>query len=68
VPTAASVIRNFYRDSVTLMQLSSQLGQLPGIRHATAITGSEANRAYRRGVCRAVDIGRGICHRTANHE
>ncbi|MFY9896081.1 MAG: acyl-CoA synthetase FdrA [Xanthobacteraceae bacterium] len=45
MPTAASVIRNFYRDSVALMQLSARLGQLPGIRRATAIMASEANRA-----------------------
>ena len=31
MPTATSVIRNFYRDSVALMQLSSPLGKLPGI-------------------------------------
>ncbi len=48
MPTAASVIRNFYRDSVALMQLSSRLGQLPGIRQATAIMASEANRALLR--------------------
>lgn len=48
MPTAASVIRNFYRDSVALMQLSARLGQLPGIRQATAIMASEANRALLR--------------------
>lgn len=48
MPTAVSVIRNFYRDSVTLMQLSSRLGQLPGVRQATAIMASEANRALLR--------------------
>ena len=32
VPTATSVIRNFYRHSAALMQLSSPLGKLPGIR------------------------------------
>jgi FdrA protein len=48
VPTAASVIRNFYRDSVALMRLSARLGQLPGIRQATAIMASEANRALLR--------------------
>ena len=31
VPTATNGIRNFYRDSVALMQLSSPLGKLPGI-------------------------------------
>ena len=45
MPTATSVIRNFYRDSVALMQLSSPLGKLPGIRQASAIMASEANRA-----------------------
>ena len=48
MPTAASVIRNFYRDSVALMQLSARLGRLPGIRQATAIMASEANRALLR--------------------
>ena len=53
--TAASVIRNFYRDSVTLMQLSSQLSQLPGIRQASAIMASETNRALLREAGLATD-------------
>ena len=36
-------IRNFYRDSVALMQLSSTLGKLPGVRQASAIMASETN-------------------------
>lgn len=55
MPTAASVIRNFYRDSVALMQLSARLGQLPGIRQATAIMASEANRALLREAGLATD-------------
>ncbi len=53
-PTATSVVRNFYRDSVALMQLSAPLGKLPGIRQASAIMASEANRA--------------CCTRRATHE
>ena len=55
MPIAASVIRNFYRDSVALMQLSARLGQLPGIRQATAIMASEANRALLREAGLATD-------------
>jgi succinyl-CoA synthetase alpha subunit len=45
---AAKIIRNFYRDSVSLMQLSSRLGKLPGVRQASAIMASEANLALLR--------------------
>lgn len=45
---AAKVIRNFYRDSVSLMQLSSRLAKLPGIGEASAIMASEANLALLR--------------------
>ena len=55
MPTAASVIRNFYRDSVALMQLSSRLGKLPGIRQASVIMASEANRALLRDAGLATD-------------
>jgi hypothetical protein len=34
---AIRIIRNFYRDSVALMQLSSQVAKVPGIRRALAI-------------------------------
>jgi FdrA protein len=36
-------IRNFYRDSVALMHLSSNLGKLAGVRQASAVMASEAN-------------------------
>ncbi|MGH6923601.1 MAG: acyl-CoA synthetase FdrA [Propylenella sp.] len=45
---AAKVIRNFYRDSVSLMQLSSRLAKLPGMSQASAIMASEANLALLR--------------------
>ena len=53
--SVAKMIRNFYRDSVALMQLSSQLGKLPGVRQASAVMASEANLACcaRRGCSRA---------------
>jgi FdrA protein len=46
--SATKVIRNFYRDSVSLMQLSSRLAKLPGIAQASAIMASEANLALLR--------------------
>ena len=46
--TESKVIRNFYRDSVSLMQLSSRLAKLPGIIQASAIMASEANLALLR--------------------
>jgi succinyl-CoA synthetase alpha subunit len=46
--TATKIIRNFYRDSVSLMQLSSRLAKLPGITQASAIMASEANLALLR--------------------
>ena len=42
---AIKVIRNFYRDSVSLMQLSARLAALPGIGQASAIMASAANLA-----------------------
>src|SRR5688500_5599775 len=48
MPIAAKVIRNFYRDSVSLMQLSSPLAKLPGMRQASAIMASEPNLALLR--------------------
>ncbi len=41
--SAIKTIRNFYRDSVALMQLSSNLGKLPGVRQASAVMASAAN-------------------------
>ena len=55
MPTATRVIRNVYRDSVALMQLSSQLGKLPGVHQAAAIMASENNRALLREAGLAVD-------------
>jgi succinyl-CoA synthetase alpha subunit len=46
--TASKIIRNFYRDSVSLMQLSSRLAGLPGVKQASAIMASEANLALLR--------------------
>jgi succinyl-CoA synthetase alpha subunit len=46
--TATRIVRNFYRDSVSLMQLSSRLAKLPGITQASAIMASEANLALLR--------------------
>lgn len=43
--SATKVIQNFYRDSVSLMQLSARLAKLPGLQQASAIMASEANLA-----------------------
>ena len=53
-------IRNFYRDSVALMQLSSNLGKLAGVRQASAVMASEANLSLLREaglLTREVDAG-----------
>jgi FdrA protein len=39
----AKIIRNFYRDSVALMQLSSRISKLPGVRQASAVMASANN-------------------------
>jgi succinyl-CoA synthetase alpha subunit len=44
----AKVIRNFYRDSVALMQLSARLSELPGVRQASAVMASANNLALLR--------------------
>ena len=44
----ASVTRNFYRDSVALMQLSARLLTLPGVRQASAVMASANNLALLR--------------------
>jgi FdrA protein len=44
----AKVIRNFYRDSVALMQLSARLSALPGVRQASAVMASSNNLALLR--------------------
>jgi len=40
---ATKIIRNFYRDSVSLMQLSSAITKLPGVGQASAIMASPNN-------------------------
>ncbi len=37
------VVRNLYRDSVSLMQLSATLGRLPGVRQASAVMATVGN-------------------------
>jgi len=44
----AKIIRNFYRDSVALMQLSARISNLPGVRQASAIMASPNNLALLR--------------------
>ena len=44
----AKVIRNFYRDSAALMQLSARLSELPGVRQASAVMASANNLALLR--------------------
>lgn len=40
---ATKVLRNLYRDSVSLMQLSSTLGRLPGVEQASAVMATANN-------------------------
>ena len=40
---AIKIIRNFYRDSVSLMQLSSTIAKLPGVEQASAVMASTNN-------------------------
>lgn len=40
---ATKIIRNFYRDSVSLMQLSSAIAKLPGVEQASAVMASTNN-------------------------
>ena len=42
---AERVFRNFYRDSVSLMQLSAKLGALAGVRQASAVMATAGNLA-----------------------
>src|SRR5215471_18130350 len=44
----AKIIRNFYRDSVALMQLSSRLSAVEGIQQASAVMASANNLALLR--------------------
>ncbi len=40
---ATKIIRNFYRDSVSLMQLSSTIAKLPGVEQASVVMASTNN-------------------------
>jgi FdrA protein len=58
--SAIKVIRNLYRDSVAMMQLSQSLRKLPGVTEASAVVASPANLALLReaGLVKgAVDAG-----------
>ncbi len=46
--SATKIIRNFYRDSVALMQMSATIGKTPGVRQASAVMASDANLALLR--------------------
>jgi succinyl-CoA synthetase alpha subunit len=43
MPTATKVVRNLYRDSVSLMQLADALGKLQGVERASVLMASAAN-------------------------
>jgi succinyl-CoA synthetase alpha subunit len=43
MPNATRVVRNLYRDSVSLMQLADALGKLAGVERASVLMASEAN-------------------------
>ena len=48
--SATRVVRNLYRDSVSLMQLSNALGALPGVVQASVVMATGANIALLRAV------------------
>ena len=43
MPTIQRVMRNSYRDSVSLMQFSKGVSELPGVTQASAVMATEAN-------------------------
>ena len=43
--TLQKITRNYYRDSVSLMQLSSRLTELPGVVQASAVMATDSNLA-----------------------
>ncbi len=43
MPHATKLVPNFYRDSVSLMQLSGTLGKLPGVEQVSVIMATPAN-------------------------
>jgi succinyl-CoA synthetase alpha subunit len=48
MPTALKVVRNTYRDSVALMQISAQIGRLAGVRQGFVVMATEGNLALLR--------------------
>jgi len=48
MPAALKIIRNTYRDSVSLMELSSRIAALPSIRQASVVMATEGNLALLR--------------------
>ncbi len=43
MPSAQRLLRNFYRDSITLMQFSKGLSEQPGVRQASAVMATPGN-------------------------
>lgn len=43
MPTVQRVVKNFYRDSVALMQFSKGLSERPGVQQASAVMATESN-------------------------
>ena len=41
--SAVKIVPNLYRDSVSLMQLSAEIGKLPGVEQASAVMATPAN-------------------------
>lgn len=48
MPASLRIIRNIYRDSVSLMQLSARIAALEGIRQASVVMATEGNLALLR--------------------
>lgn len=44
MPLLSAVRRNFYKDSVALMRVAAQVGAHPGVRQATLVMGTPANK------------------------
>ena len=60
MPNATRVVRNLYRDSVSLMQLADAVSKLPGVAQASVLMASAANLGLMRDaglVAGAVDAG-----------
>ena len=60
MPHATRVVRNLYRDSVSLMQLADAVSKLAGVERASVLMASEANLGLMRDaglIAGAVDAG-----------